>query len=273
MSRQIQKSLIENDLQMHMCLSLLPCLCRYEDTGDSAPRYSAYVRQCPPAVLFCVLYIRHCWGAALGWSSKEQVFPRQKRERVSAFIFRSLLCPRLSRSAPDFRCDPKRQSALAISNGISIADSPVNWTSHPCVKSVLWNSPWAMTMRIPLIYTNTNVLQARAGFDVMEQISTLCMFFQLYVSPKADSELLNFTVWSLRSCWGEFVTNLSLSLTRYSVRWLQNYCVKASHCVFYSQIVTNLLFFLSIANYCHMIYLHLSILVCPLVFLIYVMSD
>lgn len=79
------------DLQMHMFTPLLPCLCRYEDTGDSAPRYSAYVRQCPPAVLFCVLYIRHCWGAALGWSSEEQVFPGQQCEGVSAFIFCSVL--------------------------------------------------------------------------------------------------------------------------------------------------------------------------------------
>lgn len=45
-------------------------------------------------------------------------------------------------------------------------------------------------MHLSLIYTNTNVLHARAGFDVMEQISTLFMFCQLCLSPKADSELL-----------------------------------------------------------------------------------
>lgn len=87
---------------MSLCLCLFPCLYRYEDTGDSAPRYSAYVRQCPPAVLFCVLYIRHCWGAALGWSFKEQVFPGQQREGVGLlFVFSLLsflLCPSLFRS-------------------------------------------------------------------------------------------------------------------------------------------------------------------------------
>lgn len=48
--------------------------CRYEDTGYSASRYSAYVRQRPPAVLFCLLYIRDRRGAALGWTSEESLF-------------------------------------------------------------------------------------------------------------------------------------------------------------------------------------------------------
>lgn len=74
-----------------MHISLCLSLCRYEDTGHSAPRYSAYVRQCPPAVLFCVLYIWHCWGAALGWSSKEQVFPGQQLDVVSKSFVLSLL--------------------------------------------------------------------------------------------------------------------------------------------------------------------------------------
>lgn len=72
-------------MHMSLCLSLLLCLYRYEDTGYSAPRYSAYVRQCPPAVLFCLLYIWHCWGAALGWSSEEQVFPGQQHKAVCTF--------------------------------------------------------------------------------------------------------------------------------------------------------------------------------------------
>lgn len=101
MSHQIiQCSILAHAYCMSLCLCLLSCLCRYEDTGYSAPRYSAYVRQCPPAVLFCVLYIRHCWGAALGWSSKEQVFPGQQHGVVSTFIFCSLFAflPALSPS-------------------------------------------------------------------------------------------------------------------------------------------------------------------------------
>lgn len=123
------------------CIYLSVSLCRYEDTGHSAPRYSAYVRQCPPAVLFCVLYIWHCWCAALGWSSKEQVFPGQQLDVVSKSFVLSLLSFLLCSRLQTIRSVPKRQSNLAINNGISSAESRVNWTSHPGVKSALGSGP------------------------------------------------------------------------------------------------------------------------------------
>lgn len=73
---------------LRLC-SLVPLYFRYENTGDSASWYSAYVRQRPPAVLFCVLYIRHCWGAAVGWTSSESVFHASWRESVSTVLLLS----------------------------------------------------------------------------------------------------------------------------------------------------------------------------------------
>lgn len=72
-------------LHTSSCLFSYPY--RYEDTGDSAFRYSAYVRQRPPAVLFRLLYFWHCWGTALGWSSEESLFFGRWSKGVSDILF------------------------------------------------------------------------------------------------------------------------------------------------------------------------------------------
>lgn len=58
-------------------------LCRYENTGDFAVRYTAYVRQRPSLVFLCVFHLRDRWRPALGWVTPEQVFHGPRIPNVS----------------------------------------------------------------------------------------------------------------------------------------------------------------------------------------------
>lgn len=74
---------------------------RYAHPGDSPLRHASNAGQCAGTVLLCLLHLRHCWGAAVGWAITEPMLHGRRRQNVSCYSNRQMsLHPAKVPSAP-----------------------------------------------------------------------------------------------------------------------------------------------------------------------------
>lgn len=63
---------------------------RYANPGDSPLRHASNAGQCAGTVLLCLLHLRHCWGAAVGWATTEPLLHGRRCQNVSCYSNRQL---------------------------------------------------------------------------------------------------------------------------------------------------------------------------------------
>lgn len=63
---------------------------RYAYPGDSPLRHASNAGQCAGTVLLCLLHLRHCWGAAVGWATTEPMLHGRRSQNVSCYSNRQM---------------------------------------------------------------------------------------------------------------------------------------------------------------------------------------
>lgn len=63
---------------------------RYAYPGDSPLRHASNAGQRAGTVLLCLLHLRHCWGAAVGWAATEPLLHGRRCQNVSCYSNRQM---------------------------------------------------------------------------------------------------------------------------------------------------------------------------------------